>query len=100
MNETELYAAPVKHSVTISGHQTSISLEPVFWAALRRAALEEGVALNALIGQIDVQRMAVMKAAPHHVPPNLASAIRCWLWNRCCAEMPQDNGGRASVAQQ
>lgn len=82
--QSALFVAPVKHSVTIAGHQTSISLEPVFWAALRHAAQEEGLPLNALIGQIDVQRMAVMKVAPHQVPPNLASAIRCWLWDRNC----------------
>ena len=68
------FAPPVKRSVTIAGHQTAISLEPIFWQALRTCAAREGLPLNALIAQIDLARLA----APH--PPNLASAIRCWLF--------------------
>ena len=34
------FAPPVKRSVTIAGHQTAISLEPIFWQALRDAAAE------------------------------------------------------------
>ncbi|OYW88910.1 MAG: hypothetical protein B7Z20_01445 [Sphingobium sp. 32-64-5] len=82
-----LFAGPVKHSITISGHQTSISLEPLYWEALRTAATEEGLALNALVGQIDEARIAALTrpAAPQpHPPANLASAIRCWLWARYC----------------
>ncbi|MBM3928448.1 MAG: ribbon-helix-helix domain-containing protein, partial [Sphingomonadales bacterium] len=52
------FVGPVKRSVTIAGHQTSISLEPVFWTALEQAAAEEGLPLNALIAQIDVLRIA------------------------------------------
>jgi len=68
------FAPPVKRSVTIAGHQTAISLEPIFWAALRAAAVREGLPVNALIARIDVARMAAAD------PPNLASAIRCWLF--------------------
>ena len=32
------FAGPVKRSITIAGHQTSISLEPIFWEALEAAA--------------------------------------------------------------
>ena len=67
---------PVKRSVMIAGHSTSISLEPVFWEALREAAAEEEVPLNALVARIDAERVA----APD--PPNLASAIRVWLFER------------------
>jgi predicted DNA-binding ribbon-helix-helix protein len=67
------YHPPVKRSVTIAGHETSISLEPVFWAALGAAADQAGLPLNALIAQIDVERIAVAK------PPNLASALRVWV---------------------
>jgi predicted DNA-binding ribbon-helix-helix protein len=74
------FARPVKRSVTIAGHQTAISLEPIFWQALRSRAAREGLPINALIAQIDVARLA----APD--PPNLASAIRCWLFAR-----PEDN---------
>ena len=56
----------------IAGHATSISLEPVFWDALREAAAGEGVPLNALVARIDVERLQGDGA-------NLASAIRVWL---------------------
>jgi predicted DNA-binding ribbon-helix-helix protein len=65
----------VKRSVTIAGHQTAISLEPIFWDALRRVAAHEQVPVNALIARIDVARLAADPA------PNLASAIRCWLFD-------------------
>ena len=68
------FAPPVKRSVTIAGHQTAISLEPIFWQALRAVAARQGLPLNALIAQIDVARLAAVE------PPNLASAIRCWLF--------------------
>ena len=69
-------AGPVKRSVTIAGHQTSISLEPVFWRALDDAARVRGLPLNALVAQID----AVRVSAPD--PPNLASALRSWLFHQ------------------
>ena len=70
------FGTPTKRSVTIAGHETSISLEPMFWAALEVAAAERSLPLNALIAEIDVERMA---SAP---PPNLTSAIRQWLLAR------------------
>jgi predicted DNA-binding ribbon-helix-helix protein len=90
MDDPVVYAAPVKHSITIAGHQTSISLEPLFWSALRRAAESEGVALNALVAQIDTIRIANLRGqgaaqgAHDAAAPNLASAIRCWLWLKYC----------------
>ena len=60
----------------IAGHATSISLEPIFWEALRGAAEAEGVPLNALVARIDAGRI---EAAD---PPNLASAVRVWLFAR------------------
>lgn len=65
---------PVKRSVTIAGHQTSISLEPLFWDALREAAHARRLPLNALVARIDAARIALPD------PPNLASAIRLWLF--------------------
>lgn len=67
---------PVKRSVTIAGHATSISLEPAFWTALAAAAEEESVPLSALVARIDADRVR------HPDPPNLASAIRVWLFLR------------------
>lgn len=66
----------VKRSVTIAGHATSISLEPVFWDALAAAAAAEGVPLSALVARIDAQRVETPR------PANLASAIRVWLFRR------------------
>ncbi len=70
------FGTPTKRSVTIAGHETSISLEPAFWAALEAAAAERGLPLNALIAAIDVERL---DSSP---PPNLTSAIRQWLFAR------------------
>jgi predicted DNA-binding ribbon-helix-helix protein len=70
---TSPFHPPVKRSVEIAGHKTSISLEPLFWDMLRQAAETEGVPINALVARIDVERMAV------EVPPGLAGAIRLWL---------------------
>ena len=70
------YAPPRKRSVLIAGHQTSISLEPMFWRALEVAARERGCPLNALVAEIDVARLDAAQ------PPNLTSAIRQWLFER------------------
>ena len=67
---------PEKRSVMIAGHATSISLEPIFWDALREAAAEEGLPLSALVARIDAERIRGTD------PPNLASAIRVWLFER------------------
>ncbi len=64
-------AGLIKRSVTIQGHRTSFSLEPVFWDALREAAAVDGKPLNALVAEIDEARTT-----------NLSSAIRVWLFER------------------
>jgi|EBPBio282013_DNA_FD.fasta_scaffold33811_2 predicted DNA-binding ribbon-helix-helix protein len=87
-----LYLGPVKRSVTIAGHQTSISLEPAFWAALEQAAAALGLPLNALVAGIDVQRIAAEE------PPNLASAIRLWLFARAHAAAVSDDGAQPGDA--
>jgi predicted DNA-binding ribbon-helix-helix protein len=40
---SSIYHPPVKRSVEIAGHKTSISLEPLFWDWLRKVAEEEGI---------------------------------------------------------
>jgi len=60
----------------IAGHATSISLEPVFWEALKAEAEAEGLPLSALVARIDAERIQARD------PPNLASAIRVWLFER------------------
>lgn len=70
---TSPYHPPVKRSLSIAGHQTSISLEPLFWDMLKAAAAREGLAIAALVARIDAERIK----SP--TPPGLASAIRVWL---------------------
>lgn len=70
------YAPPQKRSVLIAGHQTSVSLEPVFWRALEGAARERGIPVNALIAEIDAARLEAARV------PNLTSAIRQRLFER------------------
>ena len=66
-------AGPVKRSVMIAGHATSVSLEPIFWEALKRAADAQELPISALVARIDADRIGRAE------PVNLASAIRVWL---------------------
>jgi len=70
------YAPPRKRSVLIAGHQTSISLEPMFWSALEAAARDRGCPVNTIVAEIDAARLDAAE------PPNLTSAIRQWLFER------------------
>lgn len=76
MSNAPPYHPPVKRSVQIEGHKTSISLEPIFWDMLRDAAATQGIAINALVAKIDEERIK------SDTPPGLASAIRVWLVSR------------------
>ena len=64
---------PTKRSVTIAGHETSVSLEPMFWHLLERAAADRAVSLSALIAEVDAERLGWKPT------PNLTSALRQWL---------------------
>lgn len=44
---------PEKRSITIAGHATSVSLEPVFWDALRDMAAEKNQTVPDLIRALD-----------------------------------------------
>ncbi len=57
-----------KRSVLITGHRTSVSLEPEFWDALKAIAARRGSSLNRLIAEIDAERS-----------DNLSSAIRVFV---------------------
>lgn len=59
---------PIKYSVRIEGHRTSISLEPAFWDEIKRLADGRGLSLNALIAEIDANRTT-----------NLSSALRLYV---------------------
>lgn len=84
---TTPFHPPVKRSVEIAGHKTSISLEPLFWELLKQAAQAEGVPINALVARIDAERIA----AP--VPPGLAGAVRVWLVGWLVSELSQQQPG-------
>lgn len=63
-------SAVVKHSILISGHSTSISLEPEFWEELKQIALNKGLSLSSLVAEIDNNRT-----------DNLCSALRVFVLN-------------------
>ncbi|MEO1106765.1 MAG: ribbon-helix-helix domain-containing protein [Pseudomonadota bacterium] len=63
---------PVKRSLTLKGHRTSVSLEDEFWRAFRDIALEKDQPINALAAEIDVER---------DPETGLASAIRVFILN-------------------
>lgn len=62
----------IKRSVRISGHPTSISIEPAFWDALREIAALRQLSVSALIATIDAGRDG-----------NLSSAIRVFVLDSC-----------------
>ncbi len=71
------YRAARKYSVTIAGHETSIRIEPAFWAMVNAGAATRGIPVNAMVARIDSERIATQQKTDS--PPNLASAIRLWV---------------------
>lgn len=61
---------PEKHSLTLRGHRTSVSMETEFWDEFRRITHARGISINALAAEIDETR------APD---TGLASAIRVYI---------------------
>jgi predicted DNA-binding ribbon-helix-helix protein len=61
-----------KRSLSLSGHRTSIALEPEFWAALGSIAEAENGSLLSVIALVDEQRQPEQK---------LASALRVYVLN-------------------
>ena len=45
-----------KRSIQLSGHATSLALEPEFWSVLEAMAADQGSSLAALIGRVDAAR--------------------------------------------
>ena len=62
-----------KHSVVIAGHRTSITLESVFWRALKSIARDRGQSISELVAEIDRAR------GEFDPPPNLSSALRVFV---------------------
>ncbi len=61
---------PVKRSLTLHGHRTSVTLEDAFWRAFRAIAAAQERPINALAAEIDAAR------APE---TGLATAIRLFV---------------------
>lgn len=66
---------PVKRSLTLRGHRTSVSLEDVFWDAFRDIAQADNKTINGLAAEIDEGRGDI----------GLASAIRVFVFERVAA---------------
>ena len=64
------YAPPQKHSLTLHGHRTSVSLETEYWRLFRAIAEKEGKPFNVLAAEIDEARAG---------QSGLASAIRLYI---------------------
>jgi len=62
-------ARPVKRSLTLRGHRTSVSLEDAFWDAFRAIAARDDQTINGLAARIDEERGDI----------GLASAIRVFV---------------------
>jgi predicted DNA-binding ribbon-helix-helix protein len=63
-----------KHSVKISGHATSVSIETEFWEAFKNIASKKKLSINDLLSEIDKKRTS-----------NLSSAIRIFILNELIA---------------
>ncbi|MGR3711767.1 MAG: ribbon-helix-helix domain-containing protein [Shimia sp.] len=61
---------PIKRSLTLRGHRTSVSLEDDFWRAFRDIAEEKLIPINALAAEIDANR---------DLNAGLATAIRLYV---------------------
>ncbi len=61
---------PLKHSLTLHGHRTSVSLEAPFWEAFCGIAQSLGLTLNDLATRIDDARIG---------DEGLATAIRLFV---------------------
>lgn len=75
-------ARPIKRSVTVAGHRTSISLERAFWDGLQAIAAARGCSLNRLVTEIDRRRGAA----------GLSSSLRVFVLEQCHAQR-RDGGG-------
>lgn len=66
---------PVKRSLTLNGHRTSVSIEDEFWRAFRGIAAQRGLPLNQLAAEIDAGRSAGIG----NPQLGLATAIRLFV---------------------
>ena len=67
---------PIKRSLTLRGHRTSVSLEDLFWTEFKRIADENGQTINGLAAEIDESRGDI----------GLASAMRLFVLERALSD--------------
>ena len=68
--ERPIKSLVVKRSVSIHGHNSSVSIEGAFWNALKEIAVAQNISASALVSKIDSERGATT---------NLSSAIRVYV---------------------
>jgi predicted DNA-binding ribbon-helix-helix protein len=85
-----LHSPVVKHSVSLAGNKTSITLEKQFWDGLREIARKENISIATLIERIDTDRIggnlsssarlfvlsyfkALSRLAPSHTTPDVSA---------------------------
>lgn len=68
-----------KHSVTLRGHATSITLEDEFWVILKQIASTKGQSIASLIDEIDEKRLDTTTGG-------LSSALRVYVLNHVIAQ--------------
>ena len=71
---------PIKRSLTLRGHRTSVSLEDEFWRAFREIAAAKSLPINVLAAEIDVARGTDL---------GLASAIRLYVLENLQARLAE-----------
>jgi predicted DNA-binding ribbon-helix-helix protein len=72
LNQFESIDVIRKHSASLHGHRTSISLEDEFWLALKEIASARDMSFAGLLAEIDDRREA---------GSNLSSALRVYVLN-------------------
>ena len=75
-----------KHSITIEGHRTSISLETEFWQLLKLIAAERQQTVAQLVGFVDRRRSG-----------GLSSALRLFVLAQLSAKAGIDNDRPAGL---
>jgi predicted DNA-binding ribbon-helix-helix protein len=83
-------ARPVKRSLTLRGHRTSVSLEDEFWGAFRAIATRDAMPINVLAAQIDAHR---------GTDCGLASAIRLFVLRDYQNQAGQNQAGQMPANQ-
>jgi predicted DNA-binding ribbon-helix-helix protein len=81
-----------KRSIVLAGHKTSVSLEDVFWRALKEIAGGRQITLSDLVSEIDSERQH----------GNLSSAIRLFVLDfhrRQLADLTEGHGGTHQMAE-